>query len=210
MSIDTLYLGSQSQSRKKLLEETGYTFKVLDHTSDEQITTHTEHDFSNYVLAIAQHKMDSLILPEHDAHKTGDTIFVLTADTMVRTKNSHQVFGKPRDKEHALYMLQTYRNEAVEVATGCCLERKKWENGAWVRDETRAWTTVASVEFVVGQDDVDLFIKQVPLVMHAAGAAIIEGFGQNFCKSIQGAYSSIMGLPMFELRQVLKDLGFKF
>ncbi|MFH0898964.1 MAG: Maf family protein [bacterium] len=208
MSKNILYIASQSQSRKKLLEETGFTFTILDHKSDEE-SVNDNGDFYQYVLDIARHKMDCVIMPEH-SEKTGETIFVLTADTLVRTKNSHQIFGKPCDVQHAKQMLRAYRAEPVEIVTGCCVEKKIWEDGTWKTQEIRQWTTVSYAELFIEEDDLDIFLEGAPHAMRAAGSAILEGFGQSFCKSVQGSYSSIIGLPMFEVRQALKELGFKF
>ncbi len=208
MSKDILYLGSQSQSRRKLLEETGFSFKILDHKSDEESVPVRE-NFYEYVQAIALHKMDCVVLPEH-SEQTGDILFVLTADTLVRTKDTHHVFGKPRDREHAKEMLRMYRDELAEIVTGCCLEKKVWLDGAWTSDASKQWTTVSFVELHIDEDDLETFLHGAPHSLKAAGSAIIELYGQNFCKAIQGSYSSIIGLPMFELRCELKKLEFRF
>ena len=42
------------------------------------------------------------------------------------------------------------------------------------------------------------------------GAGVIEGIGQAFLKNINGSYTAVIGLPLFELRQALKKIGFKF
>lgn len=208
MSKDILYLGSQSKSRQKLLEETGYSYQILDHKSDE-LSVKVKDNFYEYVLDIAQHKMDCIVLPEH-SENVGDTLFVLTADTLVRTKDTHFVFGKPRDRQHAKEMLRKYRDEPAEIVTGCCIEKKVWQNGGWSTNGQTAFTTVSFVELYIDEDDLDVFLEGAPHALCAAGSAIIELYGQNFCKAIQGSYSSIIGLPMFEVRQELKKLGFRF
>lgn len=208
MSKDILYLGSQSKSRQKLLEETGYSYQILDHKSDEE-SVKIKDDFYEYVLDIAQHKMDCVVLPEY-SESTGDTIFVLTADTLVRTKDTHHVFGKPRDRKHAKEMLRKYQEEPAEIVTGCCIQKKVWQDDAWKAEGKKSWTTVSFVELFIDEDDLDVFLEGAPHALCAAGSAIIELYGQNFCKAIQGSYSSIIGLPMFEVRQALKELCFKF
>ena len=59
-------------------------------------------------------------------------------------------------------------------------------------------------------DEVDLYLKNTPHALKAACSGVVEEFGQNYFKSIKGSYSSVIGLPMFELRLALKELGFKF
>jgi len=46
--------------------------------------------------------------------------------------------------------------------------------------------------------------------MYCCGAGMVEGFGASFLKSINGSYSAVIGLPLFELRDALKKLDFKF
>jgi predicted house-cleaning NTP pyrophosphatase (Maf/HAM1 superfamily) len=46
--------------------------------------------------------------------------------------------------------------------------------------------------------------------MVSCGAGRIEDFGENFLKSVNGSYTTILGLPMFELRRALKEIGFKY
>ena len=38
----------------------------------------------------------------------------------------------------------------------------------------------------------------------------IEGVGSQFVKSIDGSYTAIVGLPLFELRTALLELGFSY
>ena len=208
MKHDILYLGSQSKPRRKLLEEVGIPYQVLDHQSDENVDTR-DLDYFAYVLAIAQHKMAHIILPEHSA-QTGDYIFVVTADSLVRAVESNEIFGKPKDKEDAKRVLRILRNQPIEVATACCLEKKIWNGSAWKLQSFDYWVTEAIVEFSIEEDHLELYLKRVPESFNSAGASIIENFGQNYFKSIKGSYTATKGLPLFELRQALIKFGFKF
>lgn len=197
------------------MKEACIPFQVLTHTSDEEVAKEGV-DFFGYVLAIAQHKMRALELPTSFCHpglssgSSHNYLFVLTADTLVRTVHSNQIFGKPSDERDARRMLRILRDEPAEVATGCCLEKKIWNGAAWQTHDARLWTISAVVEFFIDEDSVDEYFKKMPQAFQSSGTAIIEGFGQNFFKSIQGSYTATKGLPIFELRQTLKTLGFRF
>ena len=208
MKHDILYLGSQSQSRQALLKEADIPFRLLEHSSDE-VVERGDADFSAYVLAIAKHKMEHLIFPDFQSINP-EHMFVLTADSLVRTLLSNQILGKPADERDAKRMLRFLRDESAEVVTGCCLEKKIWDGTTWQTHEARLWTTRAVVEFFIDEDSVDEYLTKVPQAYNSAGSAIIEGFGQNFFKSIQGSHTATRGLPIFELRQTLKALGFRF
>src|SRR5271170_4453636 len=107
-------------------------------------------------------------------------------------------------------MLRLLRDEPAEVATACCLEKKLWDGVQWKTIEEHSWVSTAIAEFIIEDDEIDIYLKNVPQALNSASAAIIEGFGQNFFKSINGSYTSARGLPMFEVRQTLKSLGFRF
>ncbi len=201
-----LYLGSQSASRQKLLRDAGIEFQVVPQNSDEQVDAR-ELDFFGHVLAIAQHKMQHILLPlPQDVGQ--DFLFVLTADSLVRTVHSNEVFGKPRDYEHAKQMLRTMYGHQIEVATGCCVEKRRWDGHHWAVESYKHWVTDALVEFWVAEHELDDYCNRHPQVLTSAGAGILEGSGQVYFKSLHGSYTAALGLPLYQVQQALHDLGF--
>ena len=207
MSKDLLYLGSQSAPRQRLLEDAGIPFKVISHASDEQ-PRHGINTFSDYVLAVAQGKMSTLSFPEV-TKADFDYLYVLTADTLVRNPATGQVFGKPMNRDHAIKMLKSERSAPVEVVTGCCLERRTKGPESWHRESYEHWTTSAMIEFHVDDESIDTYLKTLPGALQSSGAGVVDGHGLSYLKSITGSYTAVIGLPMYELRQNLKKLGFK-
>jgi septum formation protein len=208
MTKDVLYLGSQSPARQKLLEQACIVFEVLTHTSDEQLAQQ-QMSFEEYVVAIAHSKMRSLVLPKPN-EVDQDYLFVLTADTLIRNPRTKEVFGKPINREHAHAMLAEERQGVVEITTGCCFEKLVVRDGAWTMDRLEYFTSQSLAEFYVDEDAVDVYLNTIPMAIQCAGAGVIEGFGLSFLKSFQGSYSGAIGLPLYELRQVLKKHGFVF
>ncbi len=207
MKKDILYIGSQSPTRQRLLEHAGIPCKVLVHTSDEQ-PRHGVNEFKDYVLAVAQGKMRALRLPE--ATKTEDEyIFALTADTLVRNPTTSQIFGKPMNKDHAIKMLHSERSGPVEVVTACCLEKYYRRSDGWQRGEAEHWVNVTKIEFIVDDDSIETYFKAFPGALQASGAGMIEDHGLRYLKSINGSYTSVLGLPLYELCENLRKLGFK-
>ena len=205
-NYDILYLGSQSKSRQKLLTEVGLPYKVLDHKSDESLSSQGIR-FFDYVLALAKHKMDHVVFPEYSVG-TKENIFILTADSLSEIRSSGQILGKPKDRQDAIRMIRLVQEEPVVVATGCCLEKRAVVEGRWVLKQSQSWVTSAEIEFFVDEDCIDLYLKRMPEVLFSCGAENIEGFGQLFFKSIKGSYSAVIGLPLFELRQALLSMNF--
>ncbi len=208
MTKDILYLGSQSPSRQKLLKEVSIPFIVVPHTSDEQVVK-GEMSFEHYVMAIAQEKMGTLLLPQPSCVDK-PYLYVLTADTLVHLVSSGCILGKPNDLDDAKNMMRRIRNEEVEVITGCCLRRYQADNGIWQVEKESVWATGALVEFCIAEEFLDSFYDNEPNALFAAGATIIDGYGQLFFKSINGSHSAVIGLPLFELHQELKTMSFVF
>lgn len=192
-----------------ILKSSGIAFKLLEHASDEQVP-HPEDDFHAYVQAIAHSKLKTVILPSPTEHGS-EPLFVLTADTLVRTATTLQILGKPRDVQHARAMLTLVGQEPIEVVTGCCLEKMAaGADGVWQTVDAAHWSTETLVEYCVEPALIDDYIAATPLALYACGASIVEGYGQNFLKNIQGSYTNVLGLPLYELRRELKRLQFRF
>ncbi|MDZ4154758.1 Maf family protein, partial [Methylicorpusculum sp.] len=61
--------------------------------------------------------------------------------------------------------------------------------------------------FVVEDTAIDYYLDN-SIGMGTSNAIAIEGFGEQFLKKITGSYSTVIGLPLFEVRQALDELGF--
>lgn len=206
MTKDFLYLGSQSQGRRELLATAGINFKLLEHTSDESFDF-ANNDFYQGIQAIAQAKMDSLILPAADNHNT-DYCYVVTADTLTRACDTGEILGKPQDKAHALTMLE--RKGASEVVTGCCVRKYERQGTMWVTKYNHTWTNSTEIEFFVPQGYREYYLETIPQALYASGAGVVEGRGLLFLKSVNGCFASVTGLPLYEVRQALEFCGFNF
>ena len=106
MKKQLIVLGSQSYSRKLLLEEAKIPFVAESHKSSEQETVFAG-DVVHYVTEVAKHKMASLVLADYDA----DEIFVITSDSMVQHDASGELLGKPHDVADAKRMLALASSE---------------------------------------------------------------------------------------------------
>ncbi len=191
--------------RQHLLDLAEIPYTVLKQTCDE-CAVNLEKSFDKYVLAIAQEKINHVIIPEK--LQDDSPIFILTADTLMRLQESKTILGKPKDKDDAKQMLNLMQTEPIELVTGCCLEKRKWANNTWQTASKKHWTMPATIEFCVPDEEMDLYFEKMPYALSACGAGIIEDFGLNFLKRIDGSFTAVLGLPLFELRRELKAMGF--
>ncbi|KRQ88139.1 Septum formation protein Maf [Caloramator mitchellensis] len=123
---------------------------------------------------------------------------IIGADTIV-VMNS-LVFGKPKDKEDAKQMLYTLSGKVHQVITGLCV-LDVFNNKTITSYES---TDVYFKE--LSADEIDLYIKSGE-PFDKAGAYAIQGLASIFVKKINGCYFNVVGLPVYKLNEMLKDVG---
>lgn len=198
----TLLLGSQSASRKMLLEEARIPFITVSQSADESKCDWTL-PLPEVVKNIALFKMTHLQLPSGNA--AGQMCFVLTADTLSQDHDG-QLNGKPVDREDAKKKIKKAQKGSY-LCTAFCVDRKIWRDNAWQVDERIVQVVGAAYKFVVPDNLIDHYLDN-SVGLSASNAIAVEGFGLQFLESIQGSYTTIVGLPVFEVRVALTKLGF--
>jgi septum formation protein len=192
-----------------LLQQAGIQFKLADQSADEG-GLQKNLSLNEAVSAIALKKMEHVVLPE--GKQEGEVAFVISADTM-GTDNAGNVCGKPSSKEAAINMLRSYRDGA-ETGTAFCVDRKVWKSGTWVLEERVQNFVSAKYIFDVPEDEIEryfqLSIDAGINYMNVSGAVAIEEFGAQYLKTISGSYTAVVGLPVYEVKEALVKLGFKF
>ncbi len=185
-----------------LLRESKIPFMTVHQDADE-----TQCDYAlpleQLVASIALHKMNHLILPDGEAE--GAICFVLTADTLSQDKDG-TVHGKPIDRSDAIAKIKSARNGS-RLCTAFVVDRRIWRNGAWEVQERIAQQVIAEYLFYVSDEWIDIYLDS-SIGMQASNAIAIEGYGDQFLRWVRGSYSTIVGLPMFEVREALQQVGF--
>lgn len=203
MAKNILLFGSKSQSRRMLLEESQIPFVTVDQDADE-----SQCDWNlplpQLVLSIALYKMQHVILP--DGKHEGDICFVLTADTMSHDKTG-TIHAKPVDRADAIAKIKATAAGDSFLCTGFCVDRKVWQDGEWVIEERIADIVSAKFTFVVPESWLDIYLEKTPF-LDVSGGIAVEKFGNQFLQKVEGSYSTIIGLPVFEVRQALEKVGF--
>lgn len=196
-----LYLASKSLSRQKLLSEAQIPFVVVSQNADEA-QCDWGLSLERVVLSIARYKMAHAIIP---AGKEGDICFVLTADTLSQDLDG-TINGKPADRAQAVAMIKRAR-EGSRLATAFCLDRKVYRGGSWIIDKRIEQCITAQYIFDIPDRWTDVYLN-VTSALSASNAIVVDDFGAQFLKTVDGSYSTIIGLPMAQVRQALEDLEF--
>lgn len=202
MINNKLFLASSSASRKQLLEDAKIPFSVISQSANE-MACDWGLPLKQLVESIALHKMDHAMIPA--GFQEDGICFVLTADTL-GIDSQGNIQGKPIDKEDAITKIKSYRQRAI-TGTAYCLDKKIWRNNKWESEQRILGYARAEYVFDVPDELIERYLSQIPY-MQVSGAVMIEGFGNQFLKTIHGSYSAVAGLPMYEVRQALTKLGF--
>lgn len=123
---------------------------------------------------------------------------VIGADTVVTL--SGKIFGKPRDQQEALSILQALQGESHEVLTGYAILQR--QTGVQEAD-----TVSTRVKF--GQFDQAILKAYITTgePMDKAGAYAIQDAGTFLVESINGSYSNVVGLPVHRVVNLLLKHG---
>ena len=93
------------------------------------------------------------------------------------------------------------------VLTAFCLDKKIYSGGQWHTKERIERTVTTRIKFDIPEEWLNDYLDNTPSLSVAGGMAI-EEYGALFTQSIEGSYSNILGLTLFELREALSKLGF--
>ncbi|HEV2333850.1 MAG TPA: nucleoside triphosphate pyrophosphatase [Gammaproteobacteria bacterium] len=184
-----LYLASASPRRRQLLGQLRLSFEVR--VADVDETPRPGELPADYVLRLARTKAESV------ARKLGQPAArVLAADTAVVLGDV--ILGKPKDREDGLAMLGSLSGRVHVVLSAIAL----WHDGEL---DTALSTSEVSFRTIAADEATAYWETGEPA--DKAGAYGIQGLGAVFVERLQGSYSGVMGLPLFEAAALLHRAG---
>lgn len=189
-----IYLASRSPRRAELLQQMGLEFIVLPSDIDETPLQSEQSDA--YVLRLAAQKAKTCY--EDLISKSKPLYPVLAADTTVSLDG--KILGKPQDNDDAFQMLSSMSGRWHEVHTGIAVATADGVNVA---------ISTTKVEMAPLSDQTILAYIATGEPLDKAGAYGIQGFAGTLIKRIEGSYSGVMGLPVFETAQLLSQVGIR-
>lgn len=197
-----LHLASQSPSRAYLLQQARIPFVTIPQEADEKFLA-WEGALDVLVLAIARHKMAHALLPTQST--PSGRLYVLTADTLSEDLDG-TIHGKPADHDDARAKIISARN-GTRLCTAYLLHVYRWHEGQWVVENAIERTVWATFRFNIPDHWVDRYLAN-SIGLNTANAIAIEEYGSQFLEWVDGSYSTIVGLPLYELREDLDKSGF--
>jgi septum formation protein len=189
-SAAQLILASASPRRRELLEQIGV--RVIAQAVDIDESQQQDEPVIAYVQRLAMEKA----LCGFDTIENRHKLPVLGSDTIVELDG--EVLGKPASRQQAKKMLQLLSGKKHTVYTSVAI----------VTDDARIIETSSSqVHFKVLEEfEIDNYLATGE-ADDKAGSYAIQGIAAQFIINLNGSFSGVMGLPLFETTQLLKRCG---
>lgn len=194
---DFVYLASKSPRRQELLRQIGVRFRVLE-PLDPEAAEALEAPLpaespAVYVRRVVRAKLESALASLEP--RGLEPAPVLAADTTVAVGG--RMLGKPASPAEAREMLRLLSGRTHRVLTAVALARSsRRQLLVSVSRVSFARLSAAQIDdYVAGGEPFD-----------KAGAYGIQGAAGAFARRIEGSYSGIMGLPLYETARLLRGL----
>jgi septum formation protein len=201
-----LYLASRSPRRRELLKQIGVRFEPLitrlaaPRGPDVDEAIRAGEAPAAYVERIAREKAQFGI--QVLAMRSMLAKPVLSADTVVILDGA--ILGKPADATEAAVFLRQLSGTTHEVRTSVAIAQA-------IGHETRLVqrTSISQVKFkaLTGEEIAHYVATGEP--MDKAGAYGIQGYAGLFVERLEGSYTGVMGLPLYETAGLLRQMGVK-
>ena len=190
LSTQRIILASASPRRLELLGQIGVSAEVHPAHIDE--TPFNEEPAADYVMRMAREKATAVA----SCYTANDII--LSADTSVILENS--ILGKPRDAEDFISIFKQLSGRMHEVLSAVSLVNDGRHDE--ILSSSHVWFRhISESEMLAYWETGEAADK--------AGGYGIQGKGALFIEKIEGSYSGIMGLPLYETCQLLQQAGYK-
>lgn len=187
--IPLILLASKSPRRKKILEQAGLNYILID-TIDIDETISFNENPEDAVKRLSLEKLTTQNLE----NKSG---IVLTADTIVVFEN--EILGKPNDETDAYRMLKKLSNHTHKVYTGFTLFHIA--NNKIITD-----FEITEVSFRNLCDfEIEKYIKSGSPMDKAGAYGIQDDFGSIFVEKINGCFYNVVGLPISKVYRRLME-----
>ena len=182
-----IILASASPRRQELFKELGLDFSIQVKTVEEIYPSALKSaEITNYLAELKAAAFTDLA--END--------IVITSDTIVWLNN--KAIEKPKDKQHAIEMLQELSGTGHQVITSICIKTRTSQKVFY--DETMVYFKPLSME------EITYYVEKYKPFDKAGAYGIQEWIGFIGVTKIEGSYFNVMGLPVHKLYEELMKL----
>ena len=192
--LNKIILASKSKVRKEILDKNNITCQVEPSNVDEDVIK------ESLINELATPETISKNLAELKANKVSlnqkDRV-VLGADSVIDLDG--ELISKPENREEALTILKKLNGKKHCLISSVCISK----NGSMI------WNYTDKAELTMkefSEDDLKVYLSKISdEVLYAYNVYQIEGDGKNLFSNIAGDEDTIMGLPIFKIKEYLKS-----
>ena len=198
----SVYLASRSPRRQELLRQLGIEFAelqlreaperdpdIIESAREGEVPQEYVKRVTRLKASVGWHRMTRRGLAPRP---------VLAADTEVVVDGA--VLGKPKDPADAIAMLTALSGRTHEVLTAVAVR--------WDAQLAQGVSTSRVTFRVIPKDEIERYIATGE-PFDKAGAYAIQGKAAVFIQHLEGSYSGVMGLPLYETAEILSRIGYQ-
>lgn len=192
--MEPIILASSSPRRQEILKLLNIPFKVMIPEFEENVPS--DIPLEEVPEFFATKKVSAVA---HSLPPSQEFSWILGADTAVICNK--KIYGKPKDLEEAYQFLKQLQGKTHKVITGLALF-----NGELHYVTNRTVITKVTMSPMT-DEEINWYLNSGE--WHgAAGGYRIQGLASCFITKIEGTNSAVVGLPIFELYDMLKEQGY--
>jgi septum formation protein len=192
--LNKIILASQSKVRKEILDKHNIFCEVKPSYVDEDVIK------KSLISESASPEIISKNLAELKANKVSSSqkdLIVLGADSVIDLGG--ELISKPASREEALIILKKLNGKKHDLISSVCISK----NGSMI------WNYTDKAELTMknfSEEDLQNYLSKIPdETLYAYNVYQIEGEGKNLFSNIVGDKDTIMGLPVFKIKEYLKN-----
>jgi septum formation protein len=192
--LNKIILASKSKVRKEILDKHKILCEVKPSNVDEDVVKQTliKELASPEIISknLAELKANKISLNERDR-------LVLGADSVIDLNG--ELISKPESRKEALEILKKLNGNKHNLISSVCISK----NGSMIWNYTdRAELTMKKLS----EQDLKAYLSKISnKTLYAYNVYQIEGEGRNLFLNINGDEDTIMGLPVFKIKEYLKN-----
>ena len=192
--LNEIILASKSKVRKEILDKHKIVCEVKPSNVDEDVVKET------LIKELASPEIISKNLAELKANKVSfnqKDRLVLGADSVIDLDG--ELISKPENREEALIILKKLNGKKHNLISSVCISR----NGSMI------WNYTDKAELTMKNftdEDLKIYLSKISdETLYAYNVYQIESEGRNLFSKIAGDEDTIMGLPVFKIKEYLKN-----
>tara|TARA_Y100000389_G_scaffold76390_1_gene73046 strand:- start:328 stop:915 length:588 start_codon:yes stop_codon:yes gene_type:complete len=192
--LNKIILASKSKVRKEILDKNQIPCDVKPSSVDEDVVK------ESLIKELATPEIISKNLAELKANKVslnqGDRL-VLGADSVIDLDG--ELISKPESREEALLILKKLNGKKHSLISSVCISK----NGSMM------WNYTDKAELTMkkfSEENLKVYLSKISdEALYSYNVYQIEGEGRNLFSNINGDKDTIMGLPVFKIKEYLKN-----